>query len=252
MGLALARQARAARGTRSTRSLVEQVQAAPPGSPLKVDRNRGIIYGVKVLGRYSRNSHHQPGAEGTEYSASCMDDAVRRRLYEGVKVFTNHPPIVNGRRNAGAERSVQDLFGVLRNVKSKSGRDGQPGIYADLHYFKTHPLAQSVIEDVERGLGGFGLSHNAASDCQRERVDRATRHLVIECLAEIRSVDLVDRPATNRNLWESAPRARGAKGQANPQRFKPRRVLDLLRGRSVRGTLPRSHAAADLAVLRGA
>lgn len=186
--------------TPARRALVETVTAA--AAPLKVDRDRGIIRGVKVLGRFSRNTHKHPQAEGTEYSEACMDDAVRRRLYEGVTVRANHPPKINGRRDPAAERDVHDSLGKITNVRKERDAEGNPGLYGDLHYLKTHPLAESVCEDVERGLGVYGLSHNA--DAGRDRFDPATRRLVIESLADdVRSVDLVDRPATNRNLWES-------------------------------------------------
>jgi len=182
------------------RSLLEfQVVGVPDSPPLKVDRELGVIYGVKVLGRFSKNRYVAEAVNGTEYSEACMDDAVRRKLYEGVKVKTDHP---GDRSKPGAERSVYESFGVLRNVrKDRDPKTGEPGLYADLHYIRPHQLAESVCDDVERKLGVYGLSHNAAAD--RERFDPRTKRLVIESLAVARSVDLVDKPATNTNLWES-------------------------------------------------
>jgi hypothetical protein len=82
------------------------------------------------------------------------------------------------------------------------GEDG-PCVRADLHYYESHPMAARLVEEAERGVGGMGLSHDARA--AKERFDPAARRLVIERLASVASVDLVRRPATNRNLWESAP-----------------------------------------------
>src|SRR5262249_46452782 len=90
------------------------------GTPANVDEVNGVIYGVKVLGRDSRN--------GRTYSESAMRDAAR--LYEGAKVNVNH---ASGRDG----RSYQDRIGVIRNV---SYRDG--AIRGDLHYNAKHALAE--------------------------------------------------------------------------------------------------------------
>jgi hypothetical protein len=179
----------------SLRDLVEQIGVGAPNAPaLKIDRDAGIIYGVKVVGRYSRNNHGLTEAEnGSEYSPACLREALP--MYEELKVRCNHPA---DRTKPGAERDVDDTFGVLKGARIESEDDG---IRADLHYFKSHPMAERVLEDIERKLGVWGLSHNASA--ARERFDRAGRRLVIESLAKVRSADLVDKPATNRNLWES-------------------------------------------------
>jgi hypothetical protein len=174
-----------------SRVLLEFVAAKGP--QLKIDRDKGVIYGVKVLGRYSKNSHGLTEAEnGTEYPLETQRRALP--LLEGVKVKTDHPA---DRQAADKERSIFDTFGVLHNPRIE-GDD----TWADLHYLKTHPLAESVLEDVERGLGVYGLSHNATA--AKEHFDRNAKRLVIDEIGAVRSVDLVDRPATNRNLWESS------------------------------------------------
>jgi hypothetical protein len=184
------------------RSLLEQVAfaTAPTAAPLKIDEAAGVIFRVKVLGRFSRNNHGVQEAEnGTEYTPGAMRSALTQ--YEGAKVKANHPP---DRNRPAAERPVEDTFGVLRNCVIENDESGNPAVWADLHCLTSHPMYRRVIEDVQKGLGVYGLSHNAASS--RERLDRATKRLVIEEVALVRSVDLVDRPATNRNLWESESR----------------------------------------------
>lgn len=173
----------------SPRALFEWSASAPSGAPLVVDRARGVIENVKVLGFKSRNNHGLQEAEnGTEYTRECCERAVP--LYEGADVLVDHAT----RRTEA--RGSADIFGQLRGV-----RLAEDGIRADLHFLKSHPLADRVCEDVERGLGVYGLSHDASAG--RERFDRQNKRLVIESIAAVRSVDLVRKPATNRNLWES-------------------------------------------------
>jgi hypothetical protein len=175
------------------RALREWSASAPTGSPLRVDRDAGVIYGVKVLGFRSRNSHGLKEATGgTEYTRKCAEESLP--LYEGVDVLIDHDAAAGPGRKA---RGVADVFGALRNVTLAAD-----GVRADLHFNREHPLARIVCEDVERGLGRFGLSHDASA--KRERFDPASKRLVIESLATVRSVDLVRKPATNRNLWESS------------------------------------------------
>lgn len=161
-------------------------------APLRVDREKGIIFGVRVLGPVSRNRYGVNGVDGTEYSPGAHADA--RRMYEGMTVRLNHV------RDQGTERKVQEAFGVLRNATTALD-NGQPVTSADLHFLSTHEMGPRVCEDVEKKLGVFGLSHEAYSG--KERVDKGRKKLVIESLTKVVSVDLVDGAATNRNLWES-------------------------------------------------
>jgi hypothetical protein len=155
---------------------------------LTVDRKAGVIKGVKILGRESANRRR--------YSP----DAIRRaaRLYEGAKVRIDHP------RKPNESRSSYDNFGRLRNVAV----DGAGELFGDLHYLKSHQLAESVAEDAERisELGVFGLSHNVEADGERGPDGVVT---VVEIVA-VHSVDLVADPATVTNLQESQPVTEGA------------------------------------------
>lgn len=172
----------------AARHLLERHTVGAAGSPLKVDRARGVIYGVKVLGFRSRNNHGlREATGGTEYTRDCARRALP--LYEGADVLTDHDA-------KSQTRGVRAVFGKLRNARLTEG-----GVRADLHFLKSHPLADRVCDDVEQRVGVYGLSHDATAG--RERFDPASRRLVIESLSAVRSVDLVRKPATNRNLWES-------------------------------------------------
>lgn len=59
----------------------------------QVDRDAGVIRGVRILGRSSRN--------GREYSDQALTQAAR--LYEGLGVNLNHPD----RPPAGAARTIE-------------------------------------------------------------------------------------------------------------------------------------------------
>lgn len=145
----------------------------------QVDREAGVIRNVKVLGRDSRN--------GRVYSDTALRQAAR--LYEGLGVNLNHPD----RRETSIERPVQDGFGWLEGV-----RVGDDGVYGNLHYLKSHPHSAVIVEAAERNPRRFGLSHNAEG-----RVERRDGRTVVESIETVRSVDVVQNPATNRGLFES-------------------------------------------------
>ncbi len=144
-----------------------------------VDCDAGVIRGVKVLGRQSRN--------GREYSDQALHDAAR--LYEGIGVNLNHAHA----REGSQARSVEAGFGWLAGIAVRPD-----GVFGDLHYFKSHPQAAVIVEAAERNPRRFGLSHNAEG-----RVAHARGKNVVESIEHVRSVDMVQNPATNAGLFES-------------------------------------------------
>lgn len=158
-----------------TQNLLEFVQA-PTG---RVDRTAGVIRGVKILGRTSKN--------GREYSPQAMRQAAT--IYEGLGVNLNHP----SKATPNVSRAVEDGIGWLENVTVKAD-----GVYGDLAVLKSHPRAAAIFEFAERNPGRFGLSHNAAGE-----VVQRNGKAVVESVASVRSVDLVQNPATNTSLFES-------------------------------------------------
>jgi len=116
-------------------------------------------------------------------------------IYEGLGVNTNHP----NRATPNVSRTVEEGVGWLENVTVKPD-----GVYGDLNIIRSHPLAETLFEVAERKPDRFGLSHNAAGDV----VERNGRRIV-ESIKSVRSVDLVQNPATVHSLFESeAPVAR--------------------------------------------
>ena len=143
-----------------------------------VDRESGVIRGVRILGRESKN--------GRIYSESAMKQAAK--AYDNLGVNLNHPTKV-----AGTERSVSDGIGWLESIQIKPD-----GVYGDLHYFKEHPQSGLIAEAAERNPKRFGLSHNAEG-----RMERRDGKNVVESIETVHSVDIVQNPATNSSLFES-------------------------------------------------
>ena len=148
-----------------------------------VDASAGVIRGVRVLGRVSRN--------GREYSDQALSEAAR--LYQGIGVNLNHADRREATREPSLERAVEAGFGWLEAVEVRAD-----GVYGDLHFFKSHPQAAMIVEAAERNPRRFGLSHHAQG-----RVVRKGEKNVVESIERVRSVDMVQNPATNAGLFES-------------------------------------------------
>src|SRR5262249_25971699 len=72
---------------------------------------------------------------------------------------------------------------------------------ANLHYLRSHGLAALLVEAAERNPRRFGLSHNAEG-----RVAHRDGKTIVESIEKVRSVDVVQNPATNAGLFESEER----------------------------------------------
>jgi hypothetical protein len=153
------------------------------GVALRVDRNEGVLRGVKLIGYESRNCRR--------YLPETLAAAVV--LYEGAKVNVNH-----AKAGALAARDYQDRIGVVRNVSARSGE----GLFGDLHFNPKHALAEQLLWDAEHAPENVGFSHNVEA-----RTKRDGEQTVVEAIVRVHSVDLVADPATTRGLFEnqSAP-----------------------------------------------
>lgn len=149
--------------------------------PFRVDREAGIIHGVKIIGKVSRN--------GREYTDEALSKA--KGLYEGAKVNIDHRTPEQIRKKV--PRSYADGFGDLRNVT-----EAADGLYGDLHYNREHTLAKKVAEDAERFPSKFGLSHDADGQARRNG-----NKMIVESVDVVNSVDIVGSPATTNGLFEA-------------------------------------------------
>ncbi|HUT11598.1 MAG TPA: hypothetical protein VMY42_13950 [Thermoguttaceae bacterium] len=177
-----------------------------PAAGGRVDAEAGVIRGVKVLGLQSGNTGRTIGLDAEEfgpavdqryaYTIEALRDATG--LYEGIGVYVDHPQFAfdaNGSRRAIAQdRKTADRFGRLVNV-----RVTETGMYADLEYLKSHPLAAQVVEVAQRMPEALALSHNATG-----RPVKRDGRVVIEKILAVRSVDLVgEKAGTTRSLFET-------------------------------------------------
>jgi len=149
------------------------------GGSLRVDREAGIIHGVRILGLESRNRRRY------------LPEAIKRAraLYEGAKVYFDHPP----KERIGSVRGIKEQAGWLQSVTI----DADGGLRGNFHYFKSDPLTAKIAEAAERRPDQFGFSHN---------IDGVTEHrggqTVVTEITDVRSVDLVTDPATTHGLFE--------------------------------------------------
>lgn len=157
--------------------LLHVCEDARPGS---VDRSAGILRGVRVCGLASKN--------GRRYTSDALKKAAP--LYEGVQVNVDH------NKDTGPT-SYKQRFGVLRRARFIDG----DGIRADLHFPPNHELAEQVCFDAENNAP-VGLSHDV-----RAHVGRDSAGPVVDSIAEVKSVDIVARPATNSTFFESTDHA---------------------------------------------
>lgn len=171
---------------------IRTIEAVASSSGMEVDRKAGIIHGVKILGLVSDNNR------------KYMPEAVRKAksLYEGIKVNIDHPA------ESGDVRSAEDRFGKLINVEYVEGE----GLYGDLMFLKSHPMAERICEAAERNdmNDTFGLSHNAQGDGQED--DDGC--FVVSSIVEVRHVDLVADPATTKSLREARTRMKSKESKA--------------------------------------
>jgi hypothetical protein len=149
------------------------------GVAIRVDRDHGVIRGVKIIGLASRN--------GRRYLPRALAEAAA--LYEGAKVNVNHP-----KGHPLAPRDYQDRIGVIRAVES---RDGE-GLFGDFHFNPRHSLAEQLVWDAEHAPENVGFSHNVMA-----RTSRQGDEVVVEAITQVQSVDLVADPAATRGLFEA-------------------------------------------------
>jgi len=153
--------------------LTEFVQSDASGA---IDREAGVIRGVKLLGLRSRN--------GRRYAEAALRKAIG--LYEGARVHVDHG-------KPGESRSLMTRGGTIRAVTFREG----DGLYGDLHYLKGDAAGEKIATLAEQCPDTFGMSHDVDG-----RVERSGGDSVVEEISEVNSVDAVDRPATTNSLHE--------------------------------------------------
>jgi len=155
---------------------VFQEYADNRGVALRVDREKGIIQGVKLLGSVSKKNR--------EYPREVMARALP--MYEGQRVNVDHV-------EPGQRRSLRDRIGLVKNVTLK-----EDGLYGDFHFNPKHALAEQIAWDAENAPQNLGFSHDTRGFSRS-----SGGRLVVESIDKVLSVDLVANPATTSGLFES-------------------------------------------------
>lgn len=170
------------------------------GTSSKIDREKGIIYDVIVLGPTSPNTHGIENVEkGTKYPTTTREKAIP--IYEGLHVRIDHVkrPGPDDKDFDPNDKGCDDQYGILREV-----RDNGQYMLANLHFLTTHPLTPRVLESVDRKLNLYSLSHNAYSVGRIE-----DGWFVVEEIVEAWSVDLVNKGATTGTLVAERHKRKG-------------------------------------------
>src|SRR5262249_53625934 len=124
---------------------------SPMGRPARVDKARGILYGVKLLGQESRN--------GRRYLPEAIRNAVK--LYEGCPVSANH------RRDPKSSPDVRNRIGWIEGVRVDRNGD----LRGNVHLLSVKdPLSIRLMEAAERHPERiFGFSHDALGSGEKDR-----------------------------------------------------------------------------------
>lgn len=143
----------------------------------KGDPSSNVIKNVKIVGLTSPN-------KGRRYSASALKTAIP--LYEHKSVNFDHV-------KPGESRKVGTKFGRLENVAFVEG----DGLRGDIRYNPEHPLAKQVAWVASNMPEQIGMSHHSFGACRRDAQGE-----IVEQIKSVKSVDLVDDPATTKGLFE--------------------------------------------------
>lgn len=152
----------------------------------RVDREKGIVYKVRICGPKSANGWIYP-----KHSRGILKD-----LYEGFTVKWDH--LFPGQKSS----SSRQAFAVIKNVVNEDA-----GTYGDMYLF--HPNGseeQRFLGAAEQGAKGIGLSHHVQA--HKEALKKNQDGTVIVDLkskdqVRLMSIDLVENPATGTSIFES-------------------------------------------------
>jgi len=143
-----------------------------------VDKANHVVKHVKILGKTSKN--------GRDYSG--VINGKTATAYENAKVYVGHPDKPGQSRNG----KYGERIARVRNAVAEAD-----GIYGDLHLNPEHPLTKSFMWEAENDPTSAGLSHHA------DLVYRDRNQSAVESIENVKSVDIVDSPATTNGIFES-------------------------------------------------
>jgi len=150
----------------------------------RIDREKGIIRGVKLLGVRSKNrrDYETPGVRESG-----------KKLLSGAAIYIDHPP------TATTPRSYRDKFGVVGSVIEHVPGKGH---FGDIHFNPKNPVAEQFIWDVLHAPKSFGMSINSSVKYADNGRRNKAGDQVVESIEMLRSLDVVTRPGTTDGIFE--------------------------------------------------
>lgn len=153
------------RGMSKTKRVQESFQQLS-GTP-----EDGVLRDCLLVGIRSRN--------GRNYPVAVLESA--KPLYEGRKIFVDH-------NYDGGKRKIRERWAMAKDV-----RVDETGLRGDVHYLESHAATPSILEAIAK-FDDIGFSHDAdiALDGQGNCKE----------IAHVYSIDIVNDPATTKNVRE--------------------------------------------------
>ena len=145
-----------------------------------IDREKGIVYGVRIVNPESGN--------GRRYPQPVLKNAIP--VYEGTASYWGH-------RKNPSDDNPSDKFGIHRNVREATGG----GLESDLHFNPKHPHAEAFLWACENNPSLYALSHHARPKWAKAKDTDGKQ--VAESILEVASVDVVAQGGTTGGVFES-------------------------------------------------
>ena len=154
---------------------------------VRLDKEKGILYGCKVLGWESVHNR--------KYVRRGVESAVKAGLYN-AKSNLNHAK-ADSSLMSQPDVPIQARFGKHFNARVEDD-----GVYTDYKYLKKHPFAPVFEEMAEEApdLIGFSPDHIYRAT----KTEAGTGKKLVDSIVRVFSIDLVADPGTTRGLHESA------------------------------------------------
>lgn len=184
----------------------------------RIDREKGVIRGVKLLGLRSKNrrSYDTKGVRETAL-----------KLLPGSPIYIDHP------QNATTSRSYRDKFGVVgKKVEYRVG----DGYFGDIHFNPKNQVAEQFIWDVLHAPNTFGMSINSAVNYADEGKPNKDGDKVVESIQLMRSLDVVTRPGTTDGIFEQEEVEEEIMDLKTLQEKHPELVTEILKNNSKTAT----------------
>lgn len=214
----------------------ELLEFTKPSKVETLENGTVVLRRVKYLGARSSNVN----ADGTQNVYPLAMRKASEKLYEGAKLFADHPD----RAKPHAERKLAEQIGRLRGPFEHL----EEGSYADAYLNPKHPLAESIAFSAQHSPDDLGLSHNAQGRGKVQGKD-----CVIEAATRVRSVDFVCAAATTRGLFEShqeEPMSTKAKLVALIESSEEKKLLEMVDEEALLAILADDAAAPEEKVMK--